>query len=661
MNWKKKILFLIIPVLGIAQTDPIQWQKHIISDTLTGAKKIAVANVDRDAGRNMDVVVTSNPEADGPEDSAKPNVIWFKNLGAQQFERHVVDFLLTGARGLAVGDLTGDGYPEIVAGSRADTSRLYWYLNDGTPDNGPWVRTAVGGRAPNRYAISIVDLDQDGYVDIVDGFGDDANNRSANSGVVTDSVRFLRNTGRSDTLIFDPRLVVQISSPAGIAVGKFDQDNDFDVAVLSWVDYVSLIPQQGETLKWWAQQVDTSFVEQQELLDYYGGNDLKAVDLDGNGTLDIVAAGYKTGTLDWWQNDGNGLFSNRTIIDLNLVNPRHLAVGDFDGDADVDIALTVDEANTVYWYENDGSQNFTRHAVDTLFTYAYFVCSSDLDGDGDLDLLGTAQDAAQLAWWENNLAEEQSVASGSPDTVIFYQGKVKIKYDSPYPGGLTSVFFNQGENHDTLSLNAGLEKIAKSGFYTIVSHAVSYSATLVFRYDSLPQWQNLSSDESLLRICFWNDSDAVNTKWEIAGSPDQLVDTVKNTITVFGINTELHKYSNFTLGVATGPSFAGRTRPEFRPGTVKHFNYPNPFNSQTWIQFNIPEQGITYSADVRVNVFNMLGQKIRTLFEGELTPGTYRLLWNGKNEQGHSVSSGWYFYRLKMGKREFSGRLLLIR
>ncbi len=661
MNWKKKILFLIIPVLGIAQTDPIQWQKHIISDTLTGAKKIAVANVDRDAGRNMDVVVTSNHEADGPEDSAKPNVIWFKNIGAQQFEQHVVDFLLTGARGLAVGDLTGDGYPEIVAGSRADTSRLYWYLNDGTPDNGQWVRTAVGGRAPNRYAISIVDLDQDGYVDIVDGFGDDANNGSANSGVVTDSVRFLRNTGRSDTLIFDPRLVVQISSPAGIAVGKFDQDNDLDVAALSWVDYVSLIPQQGETLKWWAQQVDTSFVEQQELLDYYGGNDLKAVDLDGNGTLDIVAAGYKTGTLDWWQNDGNGLFSNRTIIDLNLVNPRHLSVGDFDGDADVDIALTVDEANTVYWYENDGNQNFTRHAVDTLFTYAYFVCSSDLDGDGDLDLLSTAQDAAQLAWWENNLAEEQSVASGSPDTVIFYQGKVKIKYDSPYPGGLTSVFLNQGENHDTLSLNAGLEKIAKDGFYTIVSHAVSYSATLVFRYDSLPQWQNLSSDESLLRICFWNDSDAVNAKWEVAGSPDQLVDTVKNTITVFGINAQLHKYSNFTLGVATGPSFAQRTRPEFIPGTVKHFNYPNPFNSQTWIQFDIPEQRITYSADVRVNVFNMLGQKIRTLFEGELTPGTYRLLWNGKNEQGHSVSSGWYFYRLKMGKREFSGRLLLIR
>ena len=661
MYLKKLVLFIGIPLLTFAQTSPINWQKHIIADTLVGVKKVAIANMDQDAGRARDLVVTLNPETDRAEDPTKPNVIWFQNDGNQNFTDYVIDYQLTSARGIAVGDLTGDGYPDVAVGTRSDSIPLIWYKNSGNPQNNHWIRTEIGGPAPDNYEVRILDFDRDGRLDIVDGFGDDADYGSANSGTVTDSVRFFKNLGLADTAVFKNKLVVQISSPAAFGIADFNNDSLLDVAPVSWLNYYASTAQQGEDLTWWAQQTDTSFALQQQLVDYYGGNDVQAVDLNGDHAIDLVAVGYKTQTLDWWANDGSGYFGSRITIDQNLNHPRHLSVADLDGDGDLDIALSVDNDNTIYWYENDGSENFTRYVVDNAFTYAYFVVANDLDGDGDFDLVGTAQDAGTLAWWENDLAETQDVAAGDPDTVNFNQGKLRIKYQIPYPGGMTSSFFNHGFTQDSLSMDAGLKKIASRGFYTIVSHAVEYNASIIVKYDSISEWQNLATDETTLRFCFWNDTAGAAGKWEILQAANQVVDTSKKEIVISNVSSALHKYSLFTLGVSSGAS-AIEPQPVIAAQPVKNFNlsnYPNPFNGETWIRFTIPNQ--MRSAAVRLELFNMLGQKVRTLFAGNLNAGQYRLKWNGTNRFGQTVGSGWYFYRLKVNNRAVSGKLLMVK
>ncbi len=654
----RKISFLLILSVALfGQSDPIAWQKHLISDTLTGAKMLVVVNLDRDSLRNMDVVVTANPEGDGvAEDSSLANVLWFKNLGNEQFEEHVVDYLLGGARGLAVGDLDSDGWAEIVAGARSDSTPLYWYKHNGNPLQSPWQRVAVGGPAPNHYAITIVDLDQDGRADIVDAFGDDANYGSANSGTVTDSVRFLRNLGLVDTLRFENRLIDLEPSPAALSVADFDKDGDLDVAGLSWTNYASLIPESSERLEWWAQQTDTSFVEAQDIKAFYAGNDVAAVDLDQDGDFDLVVAGYKNGTLDWWQNDGSGSFTVHSVLDSNLNHPRHLSVKDIDGDGDYDIALTVDDQNSLFWYENDGALNFTRHLVDGAFSYAYFVQAADLDGDGDCDLVATAQNAGQLAYWESDLAQEQVALAGSTDTLAFYAGRVRITYDTSSTGGLTSVFFNHGNNSDTLLLGAGVQKVAPGGYYTIVSHAASYKATLIFRYDSIAEWQALLTDENLLRICYWNEN---TDGWEVVGSPDQLVDTLKNQITVFGVNQQLHKFSRFTLCTISGPSALPADKGLVAKGW-KHTGYPNPFNAHTVIGLEIPAS-VAGLQPVSVEIYNVLGQRVQTLFHGRLSAGRYRFVWKGRDAIGRNLSSGWYVYRVRVGSKQMTGRLLLVR
>lgn len=85
-------------------------------------------------------------------------------------------------------------------------------------------------------------------------------------------------------------------------------------------------------------------------------------------------------------------------------------------------------------------------------------------------------------------------------------------------------------------------------------------------------------------------------------------------------------------------------------------NYPNPFNPETTIEFYLP-----HHAEVRLKIFNVLGQRIRTLFTGRRDAGVYRLKWNGRDEAGNEVASGVYIYRLQADRFVQSRKMLLLR
>ena len=71
-------------------------------------------------------------------------------------------------------------------------------------------------------------------------------------------------------------------------------------------------------------------------------------------------------------------------------------------------------------------------------------------------------------------------------------------------------------------------------------------------------------------------------------------------------------------------------------------NYPNPFNPETAIRFSLKDSG-----KVRLNIFNIKGQLVRTMLNSDLNAGYHNLVWNGKDDAGRSVSSGIYMYRLE--------------
>lgn len=85
-------------------------------------------------------------------------------------------------------------------------------------------------------------------------------------------------------------------------------------------------------------------------------------------------------------------------------------------------------------------------------------------------------------------------------------------------------------------------------------------------------------------------------------------------------------------------------------------NYPNPFNNETIIKFNLRRP-----TAATLTIYNILGQKVRTLVTGRLPAGEQTIRWDGKDQRGNDLSSGIYFYKLKAGEQTETKRLVLLK
>lgn len=85
-------------------------------------------------------------------------------------------------------------------------------------------------------------------------------------------------------------------------------------------------------------------------------------------------------------------------------------------------------------------------------------------------------------------------------------------------------------------------------------------------------------------------------------------------------------------------------------------NYPNPFNSQTIIKYDLPEK-----AKVKLEIYNLLGQKVIVLTNEEKQAGSYQIFWNGTHELGQVVPSGIYLINFQANKYRKNSRMILLK
>jgi hypothetical protein len=91
-------------------------------------------------------------------------------------------------------------------------------------------------------------------------------------------------------------------------------------------------------------------------------------------------------------------------------------------------------------------------------------------------------------------------------------------------------------------------------------------------------------------------------------------------------------------------------------GFELHQNHPNPFNPETQISYSLPQE-----ADVRLVVYNMLGQRVRLLVDGYQSAGNNTVTWDGRDENGEQVATGVYFYRLRAGEFVQTKKMSLVK
>jgi hypothetical protein len=280
-----------------------------------------------------------------------PGLIFWLECPAEPVEAwkyHLVDDQVNGIHGLVVGDIDGDGRPDLAANSAQPTGpfpeSLVWYRVPAQPGAGSgWPRYVVGDRdAPGlSHYLGLGDVNGDGRTDVA----------SAAKGGPT--------------------------APPG----------------------------SGDWFAWWEAPADPTKVFKKNVIarDQPGATNIHMADVDGDRQIDFIATrGHGQGVV-WFQAPD----WKAHTIHASLDSPHCLAVADMDGDGDVDAATCAYEDKIAAWFENDGRGRFTTHVI-ASDQAAYDLRLVDMDGDGDLDVLIAGQRSENVVWYENPLKNRQA-------------------------------------------------------------------------------------------------------------------------------------------------------------------------------------------------------------------------------------------------------------
>jgi hypothetical protein len=170
----------------------------------------------------------------------------------------------------------------------------------------------------------------------------------------------------------------------------------------------------------------------------------------------------------------------------------------------------------------------------------------------------------------------------------------------------------------------------------------------LFIYDRLHQEIKLPMSATLPEVKTWdfalkiNLSDAVTLEMDLS----ELTDGYHASISIDG-NSWNELVSGNELWTSTDEIVT------FIPELI---NYPNPFNPDTNIRFNIASE-----TDVELSIYNIKGQKVRTLYKQKLESGNYEYTWKGRDNSNKVVASGIYFIQLKTNNSKRTRKMLLLK
>ena len=361
----KTILFItLLPTLSFAQFG----NRQIINTFfVTNQIKHALpGDIDGD-GFNDVVIAAGNYD----------EIVWFKNDGEGGFGAPItVTDLVDGALSVSLSDVDGDGDLDVLGSSNGD-ARISWFENDGNGVFGP--RQIISDGENRVEWITSEDVDGDGDEDLVATSYDDH------------TLMWFENDGGGT---YWEKTILQDDATQGrhILFADLNGDHIKDLLFLSEYNDVSWFPSNG----------DGTFGAEAFIAITGGGPEwMEAVDVDGDGDLDVLTASSIYEGIWMYRNNGDGTFTEEETIGPEIVyHPRSVIAVDYDVDGDMDLLAGGD--NEIVLFVNDGTGLFDEKImIENGDMDKAVLALSDLDNDGDLDFIESGQWSGYLAWYEN--------------------------------------------------------------------------------------------------------------------------------------------------------------------------------------------------------------------------------------------------------------------
>ncbi len=417
------------------------------------------------------------------------------------------------------------------------------------------------------------------------------------SGFESDQVWILYNNGNGE--FNSPLALSTASGPLGLAAGDFDRDG--------WVD-LACVNQNAASLSVYKNS-GSGFDLVANLETGDSPLEVKAADLNGDGHLDLVTAdfgpSFGIGQYSVFLNNGDGSFQPRNNY-IAITRVSSFTLGDFDADGDIDLAGGDLNNDTIMVYYNNRQGYFGARRLFDAGMYPVAITSGDFDGDGDIDLAT----ANQL---------------GNSVSILFNNGKGRFLSNVEYPVGQSPAAVTRGDfdgdgDLDIAALNRAsgtLTLLENAGGGVFLAQPGRYLGTEPASLVAA----DFDGDETLdLAVALKAQNQAAVLLNKV--STDIAGDDMANLPDVFRLEQ----------------------------------NYPNPFNPATTITFTLPSR-----AEVSLDIYDILGRKIRTLAGESMEAGEHTINWDGQDNSGHPAASGIYFYRLKTGNFIASRKMLLLK